>query len=184
MDFEKTKDMLQSLEFRLVCKNQHDIVCNQKYDDTLPYSFHLEAVAKQVGLFDHIIKDCNLNRYNLICGAYGHDLIEDARMTYNDVVKLSSVEVADIIYCCTEEKGRDRNGRHNQKYFDELKVNREAVFVKLCDIIANIKYSLLTNSSMYNKYGKEYPKLKSELYRAEFDDMFKYIERLLSVNYL
>jgi len=182
MDFEKTYNMLNTIEFKLTCINQHDVVCNQKYDDTLPYSFHLEAVAKQIDLFSDIIRECGLNRNNLICGAYGHDLIEDARMTYNDVVKHSNTEVADIVYCCTEEKGKDRHGRHNHKYFDELKVNREAVFVKLCDVIANVKYSLLTNSSMYNKYKKEYPELRSHLYRSEFQDIFEYIERLFLIN--
>lgn len=168
-------------KFRDFCTQQHDIVCNQKYDETLPYSFHLNAVASQVTIFFNIIKSHDLNIANIYMGCYGHDLIEDARMTYNDIKELTNESVADIIYCCTEEKGKDRASRHNQKYFDELKVNNEAVFVKLCDIIANLKYSLLTNSSMFTKYKKEYPHLKSELYREEYDEMFKYIERLLTV---
>lgn len=172
---------LTHIEFRDFCINQHDIVCNQKYDGTLPYSFHLNAVVAQIQLFNNIISSSELNPYNIRMGCYGHDLIEDARITYNDIKELTNESVADIIYCCTEEKGKDRAGRHNQKYFDELKVNNEAVFVKLCDIIANLKYSLLTNSSMFTKYKKEYPHLKSELYREEFDEMFKYIERLLTV---
>lgn len=167
--------------FRDFCIRQHDIVCNQKYDDTLPYSFHLEAVALQIQLFTDVIENCGLDVNNIVMGCYGHDLIEDARMTYNDIKELTNESVADIIYCCTEEKGKNRAGRHNQKYFDELKVNNEAVFVKLCDIIANLKYSLLTNSSMFTKYKKEYPHIKSELYREEYDEMFKYIERLLTV---
>ena len=169
------------ITFRDFCIQQHDIVCNQKYDNTLPYSFHLEAVVIQIHLFTDVIESCGLDVNNIVMGCYGHDLIEDARMTYNDIKDMTNESVADIIYCCTEEKGKNRAGRHNQKYFDELKVNNEAVFVKLCDIIANLKYSLLTNSSMFTKYKKEYPHLKSELYRVEYDEMFKYIERLLTV---
>lgn len=28
------------------CTEQHDIVCNQKYDDIIPYLFHLKKVLE------------------------------------------------------------------------------------------------------------------------------------------
>jgi (p)ppGpp synthase/HD superfamily hydrolase len=167
-------------EFIEFCKNQHDIHCNQKYGDIHPYSFHLELVSKQAKLFKHIL---DKNDYELtIYGCWGHDLIEDARMTYNDIKNMVGEQVADIIYCCTEEKGKNRTERHSQKFFDELKENELAIFVKLCDITANVKYSLLTNSSMYSKYKKEFPKLKENIYVEKYDEMFNYLESLLNIN--
>lgn len=186
------------------CKHQHDVECNQKYDKTLPYSFHLNLVAKQVEKFKHLLPKepirNNKNMYSspvsieliVTYGAFGHDVIEDARMTYNDLEeKMSELNnsiaikmVQDIIYACTELRGHNRGERHGPEYFQLLKENNLATFVKLCDIIANVSYSLLTNSSMYSKYQKEYSHLYEELYTPEWNDMWDYLHRLLTIRTL
>lgn len=167
-------------EFIQFCKYQHDIECNQKYDKILPYSFHLNLVAKQVEKFKYLVGD--FEYYKVLCGAWGHDLIEDARQTYNDIIKLTGEkDIADIIYACTELRGHNRSERHGEEYIQGLRDNRLGLFVKLCDIAANAGYGLLTNSSMYEKYQKEFPELEKKLYRAEFEDLFEYIRKLLTI---
>lgn len=182
----------------------HDVECNQKYDKILPYSFHLKAVVAQANKYDYLLHniDETYNKFGTVqntldaihVSAAGHDLIEDARMSYNDVNNLVKDvyketrpgyyiyqnHVVDIIYACTEEKGKNRFERHSQKFFDDLKVNRLAVFIKLCDIMANVLYSMLKNSSMYEKYKEEFPRLKQELYiQGEYDELWKDLEKLL-----
>jgi (p)ppGpp synthase/HD superfamily hydrolase len=160
----------------------HDIQCNQKYNKTLPYSFHLDMVHKQGEKFKHVL-DPNFILYwaDVVVGLYGHDSLEDARLTYNDIKDRFGKEAAEIIYCCTEERGRTRSDRHSDKYFEELRENDLAIFVKLCDIIANVKFSLLSNSSMFNKYKQEYPNVKQWLYKREYQIMFDYLEQLFSI---
>lgn len=166
-------------EFCDYCINRHDIVCNQKYDTLLPYSMHLRYVEAQLNKFRHLITP---DEYLIVLmGCYGHDLIEDARVTYNDIVQMVGVRVADIIYRCTEEKGRNRDERHAEKYYKELSENRLAVFVKLCDIAANAIYSILTNSSMYQKHMKEHTKTYIHLYREEFKPIFDYLDNLFTL---
>lgn len=169
-------------EFIKWCIHSHDVYANQKYgeDDKLEYSFHLNLVATQSKKWEHLLAN-DTDRIYVYLGSWGHDLIEDARRTYNDVVKAWNTKVADIIYCCTDEKGKTRDERHDYRYYKELSENRLAVYVKLCDIIANVTYSLLTNSSMYKKYGSEYEKMKRYLYREEFKPMFDHLEKLLSL---
>ena len=174
------------------CVNQHDIVCNQKYNDTLPYSFHLFAVAQQSNKYSYLLTDRDSVLVEL--GAWGHDLFEDARKTYNDVRNLNitsskgtvhypelSAEVAEIIYACTELRGKSRDERHGPEFYQGLKENSLGLYVKLCDLIANITFGLLTNSGMVKKYRQEFPHFKAELYREEFDVMFSDIEKLLSI---
>lgn len=177
------------------CKYQHDIECNQKYDGNLPYSFHLNLVAKQVKKFDYILKP--EEKILVLYGAWGHDLIEDARVTYNDVKlfkhpsplwngkviedDFEMPQLADIIYACTELRGKNRSERHGAEYIKGLKDCRLGLFVKLCDIAANIGYGLLTNSGMYDKYKIEFPKLKEQLYTEEFKPLWDYIEKLLNI---
>lgn len=169
-------------EFIRFCKHQHDVECNQKYGKDHPYSFHLDLVATQAKKFEELLGDFDLDLDKTIMAAcYGHDLIEDARVTYNDIKEMVGEKIADIIYCCTEEKGKNRDQRHSEKYFSELKENELAIFVKICDITANVKYSLLTDSGMLKKYRKEFPKVKEHLYVEKFKPLFDHLESILLI---
>jgi (p)ppGpp synthase/HD superfamily hydrolase len=160
----------------------HDNRCNQKYDNNLPYSFHLDLVYKQAEKFEKFIPSDDPYYTAVLVGVYGHDSIEDARVTYNDIRNIFGEIAAEIIYLCTENKGRNRSERKSDSWYDELKTNDLAVFVKLCDIIANVKYSLLTNSSMFDKYREEYfIKVKPHLYTEEYSEMFEYLESLFTI---
>lgn len=160
--------------------DRHDVYCNQKYDRMYPYSLHLKAVVAQAHRYKHLILEHE--RQEVYIAAAGHDLIEDARMTYNDVKQSYGTYVADIIYACTELRGHDRPERHGQEYMDLLKSNRLAVFVKLCDITANVLFSMLTNSSMYKKYQAEFPKVYDRLHKSgEYEELWDDLRNLLEV---
>jgi len=179
--------------------HQHDVVCNQKYGDNLPYSFHLKAVEAQGEKFIHLIENTQIENpdnyrsysvsllYIVRIALSGHDLLEDARLSYNDIKNLVCKEfgntiaeeiLAEIIYCLTDEKGKNRAERKNEKYYNELKENKLAIFVKLADIAANTLYSKLTGSSMYEKYKKEFPAFKEKVYVEEYEEFFQYVNSL------
>lgn len=180
----------------------HDKVCNQKYADTLPYSTHLKFVIAQGRLFFNLLES---NERTVVEFALpSHDIIEDGRFTYNNLVDLISetIEkygyghkitnfiknddnpspfshtVADIVYCVTDEKGKSRKERKNDKYYAELKENELAIFVKLADLAANTLFSKLSGNSMYDKYKKEFPNFKEKLYVERFKIFFDYIEKI------
>lgn len=135
---------------------------NQTYDDH-PYSVHLENVAFTM---DKYVWDCKFEEYRVLWfGALFHDSIEDARLTYNDVskkaLKYMNLEDAtlatEIVYALTNEKGRTRKERANQKYYQGIRETKYAPFIKACDRMANAKYSKETGSRMYDVYKKEMP---------------------------
>jgi len=145
---------------------------NQSYGDG-PYLDHLDYVAlnavKAVAeAFDNgMIDNAETLPYIkvIIFGCYFHDTIEDARLTYNDVLKQTvkffnefSVQhlAADIVYALTDEKGKTREERHNDKYYTCIQSILFAPFVKMCDICANAEYSKRTKSGMFAKYKKEW----------------------------
>jgi (p)ppGpp synthase/HD superfamily hydrolase len=169
-------------QVKLYACHLHDVECNQKYNKDLPYSFHLKMVAAQVEKFAPLVNYDKNFLATALKVAYLHDTIEDARVTYNDVKKMFGEEVADAVYCCTELKGKNRAERHGYEFFMQLRQNKLAVFVKLCDIIANVLFSLLSNSSMIKAYKKEYPKIKKELepYANEYKPLFLFLEKLLN----
>ncbi len=183
-------------EFEQFCYNRHDVVCNQKYDHDLPYSFHLKMVRAQADKFIDLIDLPNGNgnptmgydtdgenlkrKINVLMGCAGHDLIEDARLSYNDVKDRAGDTVAEIIFLCTEMRGRNRTERKNDQFYRELATNELAVFVKLCDIMANSTYSILSNSGMLVKQRGEWPKIKEALIGADgrYLSMFDYLDKL------
>jgi len=81
----------------------------------------------------------------LFFGGYYHDSIEDARLTYNDVMKVArnmmteeqALMATEIVYALTNEKGRTRAERAGEKYYQgirEMNVlvrNTIRVFVRL-----------------------------------------------------
>lgn len=176
-------------------KDLHDNKVNQKYAEYLacggvPYSFHLEMVEIQIYEFAEIILsdpdyfgslDEKELMVILIISAWAHDAIEDARMTYNDVKNEFGVLVAEIVYCCTELRGKNRAERHGIEFFETLTQNKMAIFIKLCDIIANTKFGLLTRSSMLPKYAAELPKLKSHITDPIFSPMLMKIEKIIQL---
>lgn len=171
----------------------HDNQVNQKYATYLkcggvPYSFHLEMVEIQIHEFaEMVLSDPEFVGSEkelmviLIISAWAHDAIEDARMTYNDVKKEFGVLVADIVYCCTELRGKNREARHGIEFFETLTQNKLAIFIKLCDIIANTKFGLLTRSSMLPKYSAEFPKLKSHITDPIFIPMLIKLEKIIQL---
>ena len=135
--------------------------------------------------FIHLIKDSNEGENSfrdlIILSAWGHDLIEDTRTSYNDAKEVLGQIPADIIYACSNEKGKNRKERANDKYYQGIRNTPGAVFVKLCDRIANVQYSKMTKSRMFEMYQKENENFTNSLGghpQHEFHPMFDYLINL------
>ena len=140
------------------CIEQHNKT-NHMYDTYLPYEFHLRMVAQAANDFIHLVPDSSngeiTRRETITMAAYGHDLIEDTRVSYNDVKEVLGIQAADIIYAVSNEKGKNRKERANDKYYEGIRNTPGAVFIKLADRIANVQYSKMAKSRMYEMYEKE-----------------------------
>jgi len=163
---------------------------NHMYDKYLPYEFHLRMVAHVAKNNIHLIPNSNDGeesfRNSVILAAWGHDLIEDTRVSYNDVKEELGYKAAEIIYAVTNEKGKTRKERANEQYYEGIRNTPGAVFVKLCDRIANVQYSKMTGSRMFEMYKKENPDFMESLgfsdhnnYIHEYADMFVYLSDIL-----
>lgn len=139
---------------------------NHLYDGK-PYEFHLQMVFDVAVEFIDKVGIKKLDDIHEIIGAacWGHDLIEDCRQTRNDVLKATeNEEVTEIIYALTNDKGRTRKERAGENYYKGIRETKGAVFVKLCDRIANVTYSKQTGESMLEKYKLENPEFLHYLF--------------------
>ena len=142
---------------------------NQVYGKNLPYGFHLDMVADVVREYGHLVCAQETDVVPLLFGAFYHDSIEDARLTYNDVMKEAkkymddeqALMATEIVYALTNEKGRNRSERANEKYYAGIRETPYAPFVKLCDRVANITFSCsgrdADNYRMKEIYKQEVP---------------------------
>jgi len=179
---------------------QHNNV-NHFYSEYLPYEFHLRMVDRVASQFEYLLdsekdystgklrSELETQRIGFVSlreacrkACWAHDVLEDCRISYNTLLKNIGPDAADIVYAVTNEKGKNRAERANDKYYEEIVATPGAVFVKLCDRIANVQYGKMTGSGMYDKYKKEnsnfVTKLGGDSGNHELAPMFEYLLNL------
>ena len=153
----------------LAAHRLHESV-NQFYDGDKPYGYHLDMVVKEVYAYGHLVLVGEADLLPLFMGAWFHDSIEDARVSYNDVKKIAlklglteeqAFMASEIVYALTNEKGRNRKERAGKRYYEGIRNTPYAPFVKMCDRMANIRYSCgsynMGNLRMAKVYEDEMP---------------------------
>lgn len=140
---------------------------NHKYDGQ-PYDVHLKMVFDYACKYAYMLPDEEAVMWCL-AASWTHDVIEDCRQTYNDVREALGGAVAGITYALSNEKGKNRKERANDKYYEGIRNFPFAIFVKLCDRLANVKYSKDSKSKMIEVYKKEHTEFIESLIPAGSD---------------
>ena len=208
MDLQQKLDELAPIinEIRYDAHALHASV-NHAYDRIRPYGFHLDMVVNWVRKYIEEVCVSEQDILPIYFAAFYHDSIEDARLSYNDVMKIAqelmdeeqAYLAAEIVYALTNEKGRNRAERANEKYFAGIREIPYAPFVKLADRLANTSYAFSKGTAdslrMSKVYREELPgfleALKVEgtdvrfsLPAAMVEDLWEVIPQCGSENYV
>lgn len=162
-------------EMRQAAHELHQSV-NQTYGEGLPYGYHLDMVVSGIRDFGYLVCAGEDDVLPLFFGGYYHDSIEDARQSYNDVVRTArrwlteeqTLTAAEIVYALTNDKGRTRAERAGEKYYKGIRETPYAPFVKLCDRLANVTFSCASDDSS-NVHMKEVYKLEMPHFLASIN---------------
>lgn len=165
MDIQEKLEELSSLidEIRNDAHALHAGV-NQTYDRIRPYGFHLDMVVNWVRKYIGDVCTDERDILPIFFAAFYHDSIEDARLSYNDVMK-TALQLMDegqawlateIVYALTNEKGRNRAERANDKYYAGIREVPYAPFVKLADRLANTSYAFSKGTAVSLRMSKVY----------------------------
>ena len=155
-------------EARMVSIQAHG---NQTYDEIYPYKKHLDDVVDVLRRFGYGGK--------FLIAGYLHDIIEDTSLSYNKVKRVYGLEVAEMVYCVTDELGRNREEKKS-KTLPKTASNPDAIILKLGDRIANIEHG-----GKIDMYAKEYNQFKGALYLntpVDARPMWDHLEVLLGLN--
>ena len=155
-------------EARLVAIKAHG---NQDYDGIFPYEKHLDDVVR-------VLKSYGYSGKYIVAG-YLHDAIEDGAISYNKIKTHFGEEVAEMVFCVTDEMGRNRKEK-KAKTLPKTASNRSAITLKLADRIANIEHG--GKVEMYVKEYEEFCKyLRHDDQGASTKKMWAHLDKLLGV---
>jgi (p)ppGpp synthase/HD superfamily hydrolase len=155
-------------EARMVSIQAHG---NQTYDDIFPYHKHLDDVVDVLRRFGYSGR--------FIVAGYLHDIIEDTSLSYNKIKLHYGIDVAEMVYCVTDELGRNRDEK-KRKTLPKTASNQDAIILKLADRIANIEHG-----GKISMYADEYDTFKGVLFLNTPSDalsMWEHLEKLLKIN--
>lgn len=164
---------------------------DQKYGP-FPYSYHLDKVAKKVLEF----QSDGESLFVAMKLAYLHDVVEDTKVTLEDIEKEFGTFIRDCVDVLTDEPGPSRKVRKDltiAKFKEVPKGDSRciALFVKGCDRMANIDEALIMMDrdtlKMYAKEGDSFldaieGKVSPKLWEAMCDQMYA-VEAKLSRRY-
>lgn len=154
---------------------------NQTYGGKPYFESHVMMVLEYALKYIHLIP--KKYQETVILAILYHDIIEDCRLTASDLIKLIGLEATKIVFAVTNEKGWTRSDRANDKYYAGILKEKFALFVKLCDRLANIKNSFNTKHKMFGGYCVEHPHFKEKLYKGrsknKYDTMWGELDYFL-----
>ena len=166
---EKSEELRLFSEF---CRNAHD-EANCKYDGKNYYT-HVSMVEEGVDKYETVFLNYD-DYYIARMGGSGHDLIEDAKLTFNDIKKASCKAVARVILDVTDVHEENRLLRHLFTMGKTVK-NHISIIVKMADMRANGLYSKTHGSNMYKKYVAEY-NYRKPIFKLALKWYDKYIDQ-------
>lgn len=94
-----------------------------------------------------------------------HDTLEDTSVTFEELKDRFGEKVANLVRLVTDKPGKNRWERHEATY-PEIRKDTNAVALKLCDRIANVKFCLLGDRNRFRMYEREQERFFQHLYAS------------------
>jgi (p)ppGpp synthase/HD superfamily hydrolase len=137
----------------------------QRYGE-FPYVSHLADVSEILELFGY-------HDSALRAAAWLHDVLEDTRITRNEILGLFGSDVEALVYAVTDEPGANRKERKLKTYPKIRAYGADAVRLKLADRIANVAACLVNGDSRIKMYRREFAEFSTALHASgECDAMW------------
>jgi len=124
------------------------IFAYDKHKDQLDDAENSYYAAHLLNVFN-ILSNVTIDE-NLLCAGLLHDTIEDAGVTYEELVKEFNKDIADLVMEVTHEGNKDSHGY----YFPRLK-SKNGITLKFADRLSNVSRMGCWNEDRQKKYLKK-----------------------------
>jgi (p)ppGpp synthase/HD superfamily hydrolase len=129
--------------------------------DIHSYGYHLVSC--------YLIGSVFTSDQNILSAIWLHDVLEDTDTTYDELKKEFGDKIADLVFKVTDGDGKNRKER-KEKMYQKIGSDEKAIFVKLCDRVANVMYSKKSNRNLFKMYVKEHDSFYNALYNETHSD--------------
>jgi (p)ppGpp synthase/HD superfamily hydrolase len=151
---------------------------DQTYDGK-DYVSHLDSVYDVVKQHIDLIGDeYEIDINNLAALSYLHDILEDTEMSEFKLEEMISPEVKEMVANLYVNKAK-----HIDDYYFKIAKDIHTAYLKLCDRIANVKYSVNNDTPksqrVLKKYRAEQPIIESYIQYDELQPMLDELNELL-----
>ncbi len=135
---------------RAFAKGAHQAIAHRRKYTGECYTHHLAEVAKLVENYG--------GSDDMICAAWLHDVVEDTRISNDQVKAEFGANVAELVECLTDVSKPEDGNRAARKQKDAEHLSRatpNAQTIKLCDIISNTRSIAEHDPKFIQVYAKE-----------------------------
>ena len=134
----------------------------KRYDGK-PYGVHL-ALAVAYGV-EYLSLVPGPWQNTVIDSLWLHDVREDCGKTYADILVIAGRHVADIVNAVSHNETIPADSR---AYYNAIRLTPYAPFVKLCDRLANVSYSVENHSKqMWRRYREENARFVEHVFNGD-----------------
>jgi (p)ppGpp synthase/HD superfamily hydrolase len=146
-----------------------------------PYTYHLARVAGLVQDYAEELTGAVSNE-KMIAAGWLHDVLEDTTTTVQELRKRFGHDVTALVVAVTDDPGETRAERHATTYPRIRQAGHQAVGLKLCDRLANLKGCVaLNNNRLLRMYLSEHLGFRGVLKRPdELPGLWNTIEQVVS----
>ena len=147
---------------------------NQRYGDA-PYHVHLDAVVELLEPYGPVAQTIG----------YLHDVVEDTKVTKDDIEAMFDGFVADAVDILTDEPGANRAERKARTYKKMSEVEGDlclALLVKTADRLANVKACVeMGRNDKLAMYKDEHKSFRTAVYRPGLcEELWEELNSLLA----
>jgi len=146
------KDLItKTTEYAQKCYDDANCVYGDKREN---YFVHILMVMRMAIKYQNVFKKVE-DRQLSILGAIVHDLMEDAKQSFNNIAHICGKRVAAIALALTDVPAENRLMKHLLTMGKTVQ-DYIAILDKMYDMGSNAAFSKEAGSSMYPKYVAEY----------------------------
>ncbi len=144
---------------------------SQKYGEK-PYVSHLDDVAEVATEYSA--------PFVVRLASFLHDTVEDTSVSVADIKVVFGGEVARLVDAVTKEPAPSRKDGLEKTLAKIRAGGSDAILLKLCDRIANVRRSAESNPRLLNMYREENVRFRAALYLPEHSLMWQELGSLFS----
>ncbi len=143
-----------------------------------PFEVHIRKVVDLANKFIELIPDRDQSIVLAACWTYG--LMSWCNKSYNDVVKLTSKETAELVFALTPLRGKNNSEKYGPAYVKRVNETKHASYIACCIRTAEVNYCIASDKQQLITLHQEIAVFQKTFFKHEYSQLFDYLDCLFN----